>query len=1132
MRNSGRVSVALALALLAPSSVLAATLQVGGGGQYSTIQSAIDAAVAGDVVNVAAGTYNGSIDLRGKAITLKSLSGRAATTLNGNGTYNGIIMVNGVGAGATIEGFTIQNVGQRAVLLENAKLTLRDVEIKNSGNIYLLGGAIQQKSGTLTVDNALFTNNDSCGGTDLYAYSGAAATFSNTVHNDGYGYFGGVAQTIDTTLTLTNVEMNRTLSDLDGGAVHMNNTDAVFTDVVIDSASNAYGHGGAVAVVGGSTLTWTGGAVTNTSPQNTYGYYGAVYVSGSSALTVEGVEFAGNTGGNGAALAVVDGSTATVTDSEFVDNDGVYGGAVLFEDNVVAVIDGVVFSGNEAEWDGGAIEAKYDVDLTVSNSTFTGNEATSGYGGAVRIAYGCSADFDDASFVGNIGATGGGVNAYDCGETVSFDSVTFENNVATAATGGGLYVAGATDATVADSSFVGNTSVGSGGGAFFEGGWSDGDDADATITNSTFDQNTSSDDHGGGVYAGIRAYLTVEDSQFSQNQADGYGGGIVKDYDGDLTVRRSVLANNSADSDGGGVYVYSTLYGASTANVIIEDSEFSANASLDDGGGMAILCSVQSDVTGNRFVQNVATDQGGGFYLYYMGGQKVEANYVCGNTAKNGGGAYSTNYYPAEDAWLDNWMVENTATSNGGGIYLSGAYSATFTGTSAVGNAAALGGGVYLSSSYVDFDGGEFAYNDAGNGVHAKDNNSNLNSTFANANFYANTPAHVGGYFAANKIVGNGNTETQPVLPVQLDSACDDDPWGGPCPGAPSTDTDGDGMPDACDVCPAGSDVVDSDGDTVADGCDACPAGADNLDLDIDGVPDACDVCPADPADDSDGDGACDGDDECPFDADKFAEGVCGCHSDDVDSDGDTVIDCMDSCSGGDDRLDWDADGMADACDVCVGGDDSVDSDGDNVPDFCDDLGGSPCGDGIEPLPCNPWGDTDGDGLGDTAEINAYYTDMFDPDTDGDGLLDGDEVILHGTLPTDSDTDGDAALDGAEILAGTDPLVADVIPALDVNRPTPGVSGTVNTYSLSGGTPGEKVIFFMSTKTGSTDVYGCDDATLDMASPATVGSATVGDDGTAKVVRFVGVAASGKEYRIQAVEKDTCRVSDVELETF
>lgn len=63
-------------------------------------------------------------------------------------------------------------------------------------------------------------------------------------------------------------------------------------------------------------------------------------------------------------------------------------------------------------------------------------------------------------------------------------------------------------------------------------------------------------------------------------------------------------------------------------------------------------------------------------------------------------------------------------------------------------------------------------------------------------------------------------------------------------------DTDGDGVPDAEDVCPGVPDPAQTDGDADGRGdvCDGCPAVADpaQADADADGAGDACDPCPAD----------------------------------------------------------------------------------------------------------------------------------------------------------------------------------------------------------------------------------------------------------------------------------------------
>jgi uncharacterized repeat protein (TIGR01451 family) len=78
------------------------------------------------------------------------------------------------------------------------------------------------------------------------------------------------------------------------------------------------------------------------------------------------------------------------------------------------------------------------------------------------------------------------------------------------------------------------------------------------------------------------------------------------------------------------------------------------------------------------------------------------------------------------------------------------------------------------------------------------------------------------------------------------------------------TDTDGDGIGDACAPAPP---PPDADGDGVSDDVDNCPdiANADQLDTDGDGIGDAC--APPPPLPDADGDGVSDDIDNCVNDA-------------------------------------------------------------------------------------------------------------------------------------------------------------------------------------------------------------------------------------------------------------------------
>lgn len=242
----------------------------------------------------------------------------------------------------------------------------------------------------------------------------------------------------------------------------------------------------------------------------------------------------------------------------------------------------------------------------------------------------------------------------------------------------------------------------------------------------------------------------------------------------------------------------------------------------------------------------------------------------------------------------------------------------------------------------------------------------------------------------------------------------------------------------------------DYDGDCYADGNDAFPKDPDEwLDTDSDGIGDNSDTdkdgdgltnteetaMGTDPLDsDSDDDGLVDGFDNCPLD---------GSSSDQTDTDGDDIGDVCDTDSDNDglsdtdeaiqgtDPLDSDTDddGSSDGDEVNIEGTDPLDRDTDD--DSFDD--------GPDVFPNDPAenADSDGDGVGDKADLcdddpdaenkdtdNDGEGDVCDDDADGDGILNTVENII-GSDYLDSDTDGDGLKDwyGGTQEAGDDPCL-------------------------------------------------------------------------------------------------------------
>lgn len=158
----GRAATVFAFVALVTLSATAHAAVINVPADQPTIQGAITASVAGDEIIVAPGVYNETINMMGKAVTLRSINPNNAGVITatiidaGSGPSAGTVVTcnSGEGAATVILGLTITGVGGMDNV--NSSPTVTNCTFAgNSGG----GGGMTNSSSSPTVTNCIFTGN-------------------------------------------------------------------------------------------------------------------------------------------------------------------------------------------------------------------------------------------------------------------------------------------------------------------------------------------------------------------------------------------------------------------------------------------------------------------------------------------------------------------------------------------------------------------------------------------------------------------------------------------------------------------------------------------------------------------------------------------------------------------------------------------------------------------------------------------------------------------------------------------------------------------------------------------------------------------------------------------------------------
>jgi len=301
---------------------------------HATIQAAIAAAVAGDVVIVRPGTYAENIDFLGKAITVRSDEGPELTILDGGDKDTTVTFWSGEGTDSVLDGFTITNGFGKFFSA-----------IYHGGGIHCEGASPTISNNIITRNYARFGSGISC-----LAFSDAVIVNNQIIRNDAH--FGG------------------------GGrlAVRDNSAPLIADNVIALNTSEI--HGGGIYVFGTSAPTIT----RNLLSENSCKSKGAAITCNNNAnASITHNRIVGNNAKRtGGGICCLDASSPTIENNTIVDNSAADGGGLACEDFSSPAVSGCTLAHNTAGDDGGGLRLFENCSVTVTDSILWGNLATNG----------------------------------------------------------------------------------------------------------------------------------------------------------------------------------------------------------------------------------------------------------------------------------------------------------------------------------------------------------------------------------------------------------------------------------------------------------------------------------------------------------------------------------------------------------------------------------------------------------------------------------------------------------------------------------------------------------------------------------------------------------------------------------
>lgn len=349
--------------------------------------------------------------------------------------------------------------------------------------------------------------------------------------------------------------------------------------------------------------------------------------------------------------------------------DGAGGG--ILNNQGFMVLTSVDVSSNSASAGGGIYNDNGGLRI-VDSQVQLNTASVIGGGGVFNAGVAGQIEIDGSLLQANIGPAGGGIYSND-GVVVIESQSALNLNEASASNGGAVSNTEGAELIVRETSFQGNFALEDGGAIYSD------SSVPVLVSDAFFVDNEASS--GGAIRAVGIAKLDVERGRFESNSAINDGGAISASF---VELRQSLLEGNESVTGNGGAIRASTG-GTLKDRTVVRDN------SAVNGGGVYVQV---LEIVDSRVESNSASGDGGGVYISNRA--LIETSRIRANNAAMGGGIYLQEQSLFESEFRRLLISDNTASEQGGGIWLGS--DAVIGNTTITLNAAAAGGGIYVET--------------------------------------------------------------------------------------------------------------------------------------------------------------------------------------------------------------------------------------------------------------------------------------------------------------------------------------------------------------------------------------------------------------------------------------------------